>query len=322
MRFHLVLSIAIAATSLPASQLLAHGNALRVEVVSNRLVVSNGVTSIPGYVNQVFVEDDSDGDPLALNQFVQGFGISNIWDVPGFLIQGMAESSGLYLDVLARPVKDASPAKERVYWFWNPATELIQDAPDENHFQIRRTTNINRVLTGTQSVAPAPLKFAEPFVSDMNFHNHDLLRFVLHNETPAPAGVYGFFARLSSDVYAPSDPFLILVNNGYLEGSQMIEGALAINAAAVDASLPGDFNGDGTVDAADYTVWRDGLGSTYTQAHYTEWKTHFGQSAGSAASAAATTVPEPAGAVLVFGGILALFAHQSIRRSRHFVVRR
>ena len=40
----------------------------------------------------------------------------------------------------------------------------------------------------------------------------------------------------------------------------MIDAALAINAAASD-SLAGDFNGDGTVDAADYTVWRDGLGT-------------------------------------------------------------
>src|SRR5690606_16924003 len=31
-------------------------------------------------------------------------------------------------------------------------------------------------------------------------------------------------------------------------------------------TLTGDFNGDGIVDAADYTVWRDNLGSPYTQA--------------------------------------------------------
>jgi hypothetical protein len=32
------------------------------------------------------------------------------------------------------------------------------------------------------------------------------------------------------------------------------------------SALTGDFNGNGAVDAADYTVWRDGLGSIYTQA--------------------------------------------------------
>jgi hypothetical protein len=43
--------------------------------------------------------------------------------------------------------------------------------------------------------------------------------------------------------------------------------------------LPGDFNDDGTVDAADYVVWRKGLGTIYTQSDYDDWRTHFGQSA-------------------------------------------
>ena len=34
----------------------------------------------------------------------------------------------------------------------------------------------------------------------------------------------------------------------------------------------GDFNLDGTVDAADYVVWRNGLGTTYTQSDYDVWR--------------------------------------------------
>jgi hypothetical protein len=64
-------------------------------------------------------------------------------------------------------------------------------------------------------------------------------------------------------------------------------------STALTAAIPGDFNHDGHVDAADYTIWRSGLGGAYTQADYTIWKSHFGQSAG-AASASATAVPEPA----------------------------
>jgi len=53
--------------------------------------------------------------------------------------------------------------------------------------------------------------------------------------------------------------------------------------------LPGDFNNDGKVDAADYTVWRDNLGGSSSalngmvrrqrllfQADYDLWKTNFG----------------------------------------------
>jgi len=59
--------------------------------------------------------------------------------------------------------------------------------------------------------------------------------------------------------------------------------------------LMGDYNGNGVVDAADYVVWRNGLGSTYTQTDYDVWRSHFGQTAVSAAGALANiAVPEPA----------------------------
>jgi hypothetical protein len=44
-------------------------------------------------------------------------------------------------------------------------------------------------------------------------------------------------------------------------------------------ALPGDFNTDGTIDAADYVVWRNGLGTTYTQPDYNIWRANFGRSA-------------------------------------------
>jgi formylglycine-generating enzyme required for sulfatase activity len=57
-------------------------------------------------------------------------------------------------------------------------------------------------------------------------------------------------------------------------------------------TVPGDFNGNGVVDAADYTVWRNGLGTAFTQADYNVWKSHFGQSTGSG-SVGGSEVPEP-----------------------------
>jgi hypothetical protein len=86
----------------------------------------------------------------------------------------------------------------------------------------------------------------------------------------------------------------------------MLPAALAINAAAVN-SLPGDFNLDGTVDAADYTVWRDGLGGAYTQSDYTLWKNNYGATNVSMA----VSVPEPAALMLL---VLALVAQTNHRR--------
>jgi hypothetical protein len=63
---------------------------------------------------------------------------------------------------------------------------------------------------------------------------------------------------------------------------------------------PGDFNQDGTVDAADYVVWRKGVGTTYTQTDYDTWRANFGTSllagSGSAIPSAQSlpAVPEPA----------------------------
>jgi hypothetical protein len=77
---------------------------------------------------------------------------------------------------------------------------------------------------------------------------------------------------------------------------------------SVTAGLAGDYNGNGTVDAADYSVWRDGLGAIYTQADYDVWKSHFGQSAGGGSSqtAAVPAAPEPAALTLMLIAVMNL----------------
>jgi hypothetical protein len=76
------------------------------------------------------------------------------------------------------------------------------------------------------------------------------------------------------------------------------------------ASVPGDFNNDGTVDAADYVVWRKGLDTTYTQNDYEVWRAHFGASLdigsgavgyplGASAEPLSAAVPEPASLALL-----------------------
>ena len=56
--------------------------------------------------------------------------------------------------------------------------------------------------------------------------------------------------------------------------------------------LPGDFNHDQVVDAADYIAWRNGVGTTYIPNDYDIWRSHFGAPTGSGA-ASQTSVPEP-----------------------------
>jgi hypothetical protein len=86
-----------------------------------------------------------------------------------------------------------------------------------------------------------------------------------------------------------------------------------INAPADIILLPfaltGDFNRNGTVDAADYVVWRKGVGTILTQSDINVWRANFGQefasgasAMGSASATAASqspSVPEPATIILL-----------------------
>jgi hypothetical protein len=89
--------------------------------------------------------------------------------------------------------------------------------------------------------------------------------------------------------------------------------------------VPGDYNGNGIVDAADYTFWRDRLGQmitlpnsdstdidgVVTTAEYDFWKSHFGNSG---AGAAALSVPEPS--VLVLIGMMTILGAAVATRRR------
>jgi hypothetical protein len=128
------------------------------------------------------------------------------------------------------------------------------------------------------------------------------------NENEAPIGYYMLF--LVNDQGTPSM-------------AEWIQATLPV------PGVPGDYNNNGIVDAADYTVWRDHLGApegtlendvdggVIGQAQYDTWKAHFGQSLdmGSGASGLdAGAVPEPASlALMIFG--LAAAAVTRMRRT-------
>ena len=89
----------------------------------------------------------------------------------------------------------------------------------------------------------------------------------------------------------------------------------AIVLETIGVGLAGDYNRDGNVDAADYVIWRDTLGSTVdlradgdgngriSRADYVVWKDRFGDST---AAGASTPIPESASWVLVFVGLMVI----------------
>jgi hypothetical protein len=86
--------------------------------------------------------------------------------------------------------------------------------------------------------------------------------------------------------------------------------------------LAGDYNQDGTVDAADYDVWRNNFGSTMNldadgnnngvvdAADYVVWRQGVGAMLAGAAAAANANVPEPGGLTIAVGAALGAMAFQ------------
>jgi hypothetical protein len=103
---------------------------------------------------------------------------------------------------------------------------------------------------------------------------------------------------------------------------------LNVQFITAPAGVIGDYNNNGIVDAADYTVWRDHTGSAFTLPNrdplnggnvnvsdYTSWKTHFGQTGGSGAGAA-SAVPEPSSLCLLLASVIGIGLRSAARCSR------
>ena len=91
-----------------------------------------------------------------------------------------------------------------------------------------------------------------------------------------------------------------------------------VDAGALERILTGDYNADGAVNSADYTIWRNTRGQTVyfgaaadgdldgavTPADFNVWKSHYGQSAGSGAGIRSSfEVPEPLTLLLTLAGL-------------------
>lgn len=127
---------------------------------------------------------------------------------------------------------------------------------------------------------------------------------------------YGYWSY--ADAFDPSEVHIYFANsNGdvYRLPFEM-EGDFAVP----ELVFTGDYNRDGIVDAADYTIWRNTLGSTtqlqadgnangiIDEGDYLVWKTTFGRTTpwGASAGAVVSAVPEPGTTGLVALGLLVL----------------
>ncbi len=117
--------------------------------------------------------------------------------------------------------------------------------------------------------------------------------------TIGPSGSRLDVTLINNFVPAAGDTFTLISTTGTIAGEFNLENLPAMagstpltwdvhyNASDITlevlfAGLPGDYNHDNSVDAADYVVWRNNSG---TQQEYDTWRAHFGETAGSGAAA-------------------------------------
>lgn len=304
MRTLLIAALALAAGSISAT-CCGHGMPVEVNVVGGKLTVSGGVADAVGYADWIFADPDPESwlQPIsATEQFTE---------LPGFRINDVNAGTPISLEVISRPDLSEAGHPQRWLWHWNLAGEKVDEAPNDPAFDIFSQDDVNEAVSLKQWTAPtdATIKITDLAGGDIGQHRH-FFAYVLDDSPAAPAGVYGFFARLAAPGYQSSDPFLVALNLNIFDVSKFQDAAREIN---VTAGLAGDFDADGDVDGGDFLRWQRELGATgayppadgslsgsVDAADLEIWRSQFGEVVElPAASATAAAVPEPRALALV-----------------------
>jgi probable HAF family extracellular repeat protein len=172
---------------------------------------------------------------------------------------------------------------------------------------------------------------AEPFIWDA-IHGTRNFTAVLREEFGLSAALNGWNLTLAGAISHDGRTIAGYGRNPSGENEYWV----AHLGTAENIPLSGDYNSDGTVDAADYVVWRNSLGQAGAALaadgdasgiidtnDYNIWRSHFGQSAVVASSISAVpssgipTVPEPSAIVLtaLLYTLLAMCWRVRIRRT-------
>jgi hypothetical protein len=192
---------------------------------------------------------------------------------------------------------------------WKPSTA---DSTNDGWYALR-DWGVKSEGTVDLSATPSPL-----FNGNFNWYNRPFFVGALpaggfatdygfkteYTVTPAMVGQTVTFEMGTREVYGVFDGFLFIQTSNIYPDQDILD---LYSQAELDAVLPvpidPDYNGDDTVDAADYVQWRKGESPDDTEAGYDLWKTHFGEPGGAGGSGG---VPEPASVGLLVIGLAAL----------------
>lgn len=142
----------------------------------------------------------------------------------------------------------------------------------------------------------------------------------------------GYFAATANENFTGSMDDIMVLSRALTAEQVTFLHTNGATALLATLTVEGDYNGDGFVNAGDYTVWRDSLGQAgaglaadgdgdndVDADDYAVWKTNFGQAAGAGglSGSSGLAVPEPStllASCILLGGLSVAGARKSRRR--------
>lgn len=221
---------------------------------------------------------------------------------------GGVDASGAFQNVPASPGQQF----EGSVWAYSPSDDSILGKPNYTNITLSFVDVTGNVI-GSVNYSPGTNEKNTPIFDgrDPNMPQDNWIQYTVN--AVAPAGT----AYVRESLF-----FLQLTPNQ--GGAVWFDNASLVQLTADVVAVPGDYNSNGVVDAADYAIWRNSIGqATLTnrgagitgpvgQADYNFWRAHFGQTAGSGAINGAA-VPEPTALAI---SLVAMIACGLFRRRR------
>ncbi|MEM8944373.1 MAG: PEP-CTERM sorting domain-containing protein [Planctomycetota bacterium] len=190
------------------------------------------------------------------------------------------------------------------FWYWDGVDPLddgfeLADVSFELgapglEWRVLDDGGTTHIADGSDTSVPGVL-VQETFSSGA-VHSHIIMLIVDNDgdtEVNRPEGIYLTTMVMRAEGFEDSEPFMFVHRTAGLTNEPRDIAATWADEnydALIGAALPGDFDGNGDVDGADYLTWQRDLG---TAGDLADWQGGYGAAAISA-PAAAFAVPEPA----------------------------
>lgn len=296
---------------------------IQVQAINGKIVTGAGtVSDDPGNATiTINFQETVFGDGLGSNFRSLNPGFNSLPTGDALLQQSGAEgfAAGTEFEFDLLPMTIGSKSMNLAYWdgtgdieFGAPPTDTTWALSVREGFGFT-----DYAADGSDTMVPGTVVGE---VSDINrLHQHQRIE-VDTVGGGEPEGIYLVSMQMRVAGYETSEP-VFLAHSSFNTSSgvrALAEDWVRENYVAL-TSIPGDFNLNTVVEAADYALWRDGAADITGPAEYDDWVAAFGagqQAAVAFAAVATAAVPEPNAAALLAASLVGMTLTAARRSGR------